>query len=937
MCDQPFRVVRRILVVAALLAAGAILAAPLPAAVAVFANRSEQTVRFNVQPAQDQAGQYSLAPRKLVPVRIRDRVRVDFASGSRQVRQQVDPNTVLYFTGQSDEVQLQQEAFPHFHGKSWVHADTRGPEPLAAIVPVKIVVDEDEPAVRAVWEPQLRKKVAVISDFVERYCGVRFEVVAVETWRPDTNKTDFSQVAEDFRRKVNPDPAWLAIGWTSRVRIAKGRPLPHVSRQPLFAHLLLPDAQEHFSGSRQLQLLAHELGHFLGAVHSADEDSLMRPNLIDGKSSRGKAANTFDPVNTLAMNLVGDEIRFRQARSTSEISRGTREYLFAIYTEMAARLPGDREAMHFAAMVREPVLPHLRYLGKWVDGTRLTGDTVAPWHDAKSSPQLAGRALFDANRPIRWLLDDTLLVEAPPASWVELVGGDCMPGRVVGSGSGTESPNLRLPAYLEVSPSVSVDWPDGPSRSRIRVTTPWIRRIVWQAMARAYQPQTLFYRDGRQLSFRSVRFAGSAVQLLREEGIQEVSMDEAAELHMPRIDAWESYFDQLAALSPSSTARLVQVETTGGLRATSSADRFQARSRGGPDDANNWYHLVHPAWSLDSFWVHHRSIRVRRYFLPQEVPLSRIEPVASRQESDLGGPWPWRADRNVEGGPLGSGGQPFQWGFGVHATSELEFLLPSFVRAFQTRLGLDQIAGDGGCVRAKIFVGSSPGKPAFESPLIVGSTDSLDSGRLSLDQPASGAKRLTLYVDAARDGRPAAADPFGIRATFDWLEPLVELDLEKVQGEIFRRAPSLIPAWQGWKVTSDRLEGAKLATHWDETDSRNPRFRLLASSPRVPLTLTAKLRVRPDRDRLLVAVNRPPQAPASKIEVRIEGKSAGQFEVPARHSDKAPDPITVSLEEHQGRQIEVEIAQLSPDEKALVQWDAVALVARPAEPAAKAK
>lgn len=633
-------------------------------------------------------------------------------------------------------------------------------------------------------------------------------------------------------------------------------------------------------------------------------------------------------------------------RSATRSSVGRAFFVLLILGASAfwtARLSGE-QVFHFAAMQREPTSPRLRYLGKWTDGSVLSGDAVAPWNDTKSAPQLAGRPLVDKDRLIRWLQDETLLMEAPPGSWIEFAGGDVMPGRVVGAGTGAESPALRLPAYLEISPYAPIDWPDGPSRPRIRVHQASVRRIVWQSATRAYQPRTLFYRDGRQMDFRAVRFTTSGIQLLREDGIQEVSLEEAGELHMPPVDSWEAWLDQVATISPDGAARLVQIETTSGMRVTSSTDRFQAKSRGSQDDSKNWYHLVQPAWSLDAFWVQHRVIRWRRYFAPHEVPLSWVEPSAVRQEADLGGPWPWHPDRNVEGGPLVSGGQPFAWGFGVHAAQELEFPLPPLARSFRSRLGLDQIAGEGGCVRARVYLGSSSSKPAYEKPMLIGSAETFDTGRLALDSPGQTPTRLVLHVNRIRQGRPPGADPFGIRASFDWLEPMVELDAEKVAAEAFRRAPRRIPAWQGWKVLCEGREGARLVNHWDEASSRIPVYRLLATSPRNSLSLTSKLRVGPNKDQLLMAIHRPPQATPSKIEVRVDGnpiqrngKPLEPVDVPVRHAETPPPPLMISLEEFSGREVTVELVQQSPEEKGLVQWDAISLGANAADPAAKGK
>ena len=52
-------------------------------------------------------------------------------------------------------------------------------------------------------------------------------------------------------------------------------------------------------------------------------------------------------------------------------------------------------------------MPNARYLGRWVNGSRLTGIGVTGWSDAKVSPKLANRDLFDPQRPIRWLIDNS--------------------------------------------------------------------------------------------------------------------------------------------------------------------------------------------------------------------------------------------------------------------------------------------------------------------------------------------------------------------------------------------------------------------------------------------------------------------------------------------------------------------------------------------------
>jgi hypothetical protein len=570
-----------------------------------------------------------------------------------------------------------------------------------------------------------------------------------------------------------------------------------------------------------------------------------------------------------------------------------------------------------------------RYTGLWIDGTRLSGETLGPWHETKSSPKLAGRDLFDANQPIRWLIDNALPVAGAPDAVIELAGGDCLPGRVIGYSDGSEAANRRLPPHVTVAATTPVDWPDGPSRPHLRVTLPWLKRIVWQRIAHRYQPRTLFLADGRQVAFRSVRFSAAGLQVLREGEIREFGLGEIAELHLPPIDPWDAYFDQLSGFSPGPGVRLVRWETSTGIRVTGTTERFQARSHGAADQPANWLHLVQPAWCLDPLWIRHDTIRVRAYFLPHEVPLTRIEPAAARSQSDLGGGWPWQLDRNVESGPLESGGAAFPWGFGVHAASELEFPLPPAARAMRTRLGLDHLAGRGGCVRASIYLGSTRTQPIYSSNWIVGSGEVSDTGRLALPGPPNQPDRLILQVDPAHAGRPAGADPLDIRDALDWLEPAITLDAERVPVEVLLRSPRRIAAWQGWKVTMGDAEAVRLVSRWDESDPRDLGYRLLAAVGQEPLRLTGKLVPRPYRDQLLLQVSRPTDSTPSRLEVRLDGLPVVQFDVPVRGSPQFP-PLIVPLGAYHHREATVDLIQYSQDERALVEWGAINLVNRTA-------
>jgi hypothetical protein len=911
-------------------------AQPAEAAVVVFDNRSEATVKFGLRPVWGQSREYSLDPGRVLPVNVPDTVELTYTREAEEVSQPIDPNTVHNFVVQGEKLVVEPVRFSQSSGTGWLYVEGRRGPPPAVVVPVKILADEEHGQAQGDWQSRLRSRLDAASKAIEPYCGVRFQVAGAGTWKSDDEESDFRRLEAQFRREVAVHPAWLAIGVTGQFQISEEHPLGHSDRRPLFAHLLLPRVQGGLSQADQSALLVHELGHFLGAVHSPEETSVMRSPVPQEKEKekekvqRLPSGADFDAVNTLVMNLIAEEIRLRRARHLGQIERNTRRYLGAIYWEMARKVRNDRQAYHAAESLREPVLSGPRYTGEWTDGSRRSGEEVGPWHQPESSPRLGGRPLF-SGAPIRWLVDHSVPSADPPRAMVELVGGDCLPGRVVGGRTGDESLAQRLAPHLLVVPYARLDWPSGPSRPQIRVRIDSVRRIVWKPLTDRYQPGTLVFRDGRRMDFRSVRLTERSIRLLREEGIREVALSDTAEIHFPEVDPWQAYFAQLAELCPDGTARIGTWETGDGLRATASWDRFQPSSYGSHEDPGSWYQVIQPAWSLDPFWLRHRGIRLRCYFMPHEVPLSRIDPIAVRQRSDLGGAWQWRVDRNVQGGPLVSGGAPYGWGFGVHAGNELEFLLPGCARSFRARLGLDELAGDGGCVEAKVFVGSTRAKPLFASPVVVGSGKVHNTGRLSVQTSSGGPGRLILEVDAAHDRRPEGADPFDLRDTFDWLEPIVELDARQLREEVARHAPERIPAWRGWEVATGEAKTARLVNAWDQADPREPGYRLTAASGEPPLRISRQLEVRPERDRLVLTVSRPPESPASKLEVQVDQEPVAEFEVPARHSAEAPAPLVVSLSDYCGPPITVEVIQRGQGEDALVEWRGIAVAGPAAE------
>jgi hypothetical protein len=120
-----------------------------------------------------------------------------------------------------------------------------------------------------------------------------------------------------------------------------------------------------------------------------------------------------------------------------------------------------------------------RFQAEFADGSRVAGDELRNWHDTAAQPVLSNKPLFDASNPARWVIDTSLKVTAPPDSFVEFLGGDRLPGIVIGSSTGTELKYQRLPPHLSLDRQ-AWNFPSAPTPTPLRVLTRWIRRVVWQ-------------------------------------------------------------------------------------------------------------------------------------------------------------------------------------------------------------------------------------------------------------------------------------------------------------------------------------------------------------------------------------------------------------------------------------------------------------------------
>ncbi|MFO0867596.1 MAG: NPCBM/NEW2 domain-containing protein [Pirellulales bacterium] len=584
-------------------------------------------------------------------------------------------------------------------------------------------------------------------------------------------------------------------------------------------------------------------------------------------------------------------------------------------------------AQHGSAADKAP-----RWSGLRVDGTRFAGAKlqvvpVMPPNTAPAEWQLDGQPLWDAPQPVRWLRDRGVALRThPPTAFVEMVTGDCLPGVVAGYDDGRSRPFDSIPPHLLVRPEIPLAPPQPLADPVVRVLPRYVRRVVWQRReSETYQPGTVFYRDGRSATFRAVRWGEQGVQLLLAEGPRSSGYAELAELHLPAADFWDIYWEELAALCPQGTGRWWQWETAEGLVITTSRARARLQHPGGPQEWTRWIHSLHPVWSLEALWIPQTSVGSLRSFAVHEAPLSRLAIAAERQQGWITeqGP-PVRLNRSVERGPLRGGEGEFSWGFGVQALSRLEFALPPAARVFRSKVGLERAAGTGGCVRARVWLGSNS-TPAFDSGFLVGSGVTSDTGIVVLPpNDAAEARRLILEIDAAHEGRPMGADPFDVRDLAAWFDPLVELDPPTVAREIAPRVVRHVPGRRDWGSAgaASEADGTVWSLQWDELAASPGRFLLVETLGAQPLRLQQEWR-REARDRwLVVAVHLMAAVPTPpRLEIWIEGELAHEQLLQHRHAGlRDPPPALVALDDYPPGPLRTEIRVIPAAAGAVIGW-----------------
>ncbi len=221
----------------------------------------------------------------------------------------------------------------------------------AEIIFVKLLVDEEEATNQNAWRLRLSERLNEASSIIARYADVRFAVIGFGTWQSDNRIQDLSKSLREFEQEVDPGQARIAIGFSSQYQFQSGRNHLGGTRGPLRSHILVRENAPSIRERERLEVLVHEMGHFLCAAHSHSPESVMRPIVGDGQARAASFRIAFDPWNSKIMRLAARELRDRKVTQFQQMSTNTLVQLRGPYQELARRLPKDPTALRYLAVI----------------------------------------------------------------------------------------------------------------------------------------------------------------------------------------------------------------------------------------------------------------------------------------------------------------------------------------------------------------------------------------------------------------------------------------------------------------------------------------------------------------------------------------------------------------------------------------------------------
>ena len=318
----------------------------------ILHNQTKRPIQLRFQADAVDAPKFTLKEDASVPLSVSGAIKIWYTGPSGSGSGTLNPDSIYRFSeSKSRRIELRKIPLSGPKAKPQVIAQgklvDREPWPLR----VKIAVDDDERTRQVAWEKKITNRIVAASRLLEYFCGVRLEIVAVTRWKSNDSIRDFNASLQEFEATVPTKPARLVIGFTSQYDVRLTRQRLGGTRGPLRSHILIREHGPRIGESERLEVLLHELGHYLGAGHSASQLSLMRPILGDDQSNARSFQLSYDPINLLVMNLVSNQIRQPGFYSVRQIPIPVQQRLLDAYNWLAEQQPGDNSAIQMARVL----------------------------------------------------------------------------------------------------------------------------------------------------------------------------------------------------------------------------------------------------------------------------------------------------------------------------------------------------------------------------------------------------------------------------------------------------------------------------------------------------------------------------------------------------------------------------------------------------------
>ena len=325
------------------------------AEVVVLSNRTDRPAEVDARLDDAPAVRRRIEPGDSIPLVATSGVHVSAVEGGvRTPEQALAPNSAYAISADpaGGLRTLQPIRLGQTPPAAWAATPTTPLElPDSDVIKVKIVVDDDEVRQRRAWEPIIRERIDKVSAALEATCGMKLRVVAIEEWDSDDSQRDFFTTLGEFEREVLPAPADVAIAFSSQYDIASGRVHLGGTRQPLHTHILLKERSRNVLEPERTELLAHEIGHYLGATHSPEPKSVMRPVIGQGVQRVAGARLQYDAPNALLMSMLAEELRQKNIADVTGLSPETRRRMQEIYAAVNPALPDDPAAAQYVQIM----------------------------------------------------------------------------------------------------------------------------------------------------------------------------------------------------------------------------------------------------------------------------------------------------------------------------------------------------------------------------------------------------------------------------------------------------------------------------------------------------------------------------------------------------------------------------------------------------------